>query len=150
MSGLESSTGRKSDDGSVAELRSKSRSNYGDRLLHPYKTPRASVSKPFSRSPHKTTEDLYTWARNSPVTTDHTAQRLSTALAWKNLLPKLVYPYMEWQAACEGARRADPVEHPSTKCIACSGGSLKANVNVISFTSRYQSSFVPKLTIGVL
>jgi hypothetical protein len=57
----------------------------------------------------------------------HAAQRKATAAAWAELLPKLVYPLMEWKCyQGKGQSKASPL---------CSCSKWEKKVNVISFTS---------------
>lgn len=88
------------------------------------------------------TDNGYTWADDPGAMSgiarlDHTAQRIATAAAWKLLLPKLVYPFMQWQEA--RANKCEPlsVKGASEKCSDCLSGSLQAEVNVISFMSMF-------------
>src|SRR5260370_1934830 len=88
-----------------------SRSRWSPSVHHyqPYKKNNGSSSSahmPLSHSsqvkPSSANESAYAWAENlasMPIILgqDHAGRQMATAAAWKDLLPKLVYPYMEWQ-----------------------------------------------------
>jgi hypothetical protein len=117
--------------------------------FHPYagknstSSPTSKPSKALPSSPRKKSspviEEAYTWT-NTPWSTpvilgdDHAARRMATAAAWKTLLPKLVYPFMQWQEAKTTGGNSEGV---TGRCSGCFNNLLQAKVNIISFMSMY-------------
>lgn len=66
------------------------------------------------------------------IETEHSARRQATAAAWAQLLPKLVYPLMEWLCH-EGGKQSKT--HSS-----CSCPKWEKEVRVVSFTSAFYHS----------
>lgn len=92
--------------------------------------------------PSSANESAYAWAENLASTPiilgqDHAGRQMATAAAWKDLLPKLVYPYMEWQEGKAWSELPNR-ECMGSKCCDCIHGLLQAEVKVISFLSMFQ------------
>ena len=145
-----SSSGSLLADGSLSSMPSRARSQPAHQF-HPHRKKCPSNSAPHPSQPHGNlhsmksspmVDNAYTWAKDAEATPSmvgsHTLEWVATAAAWKTLLPKLVYPFMQWQEMRMNKPKPLNNEWATPNFSDCHRGSLQAEVSVMSFMSRFQ------------